>query len=201
MAETYALFPTFVGSYRMSREFTDEEMGFMRACLQDLKPNEGNTTSEYRRVLDASEMAEVRQFCIDSLRHYAEEVVQVEDGEPTITQSWLNLSKKGQWHHMHRHPNSLWSGVLYVKAGENDRIHFHKNVALDGSFQLKARAWNPHNSQSWWLPNRIGELLVFPSTFQHSVPPTESDERISLSFNTFPTKSIGNPDSLTELPL
>jgi hypothetical protein len=34
--------------------------------------------------------------------------------DPFVTQSWLNWTKPGQWHHKHSHPNSLYSGVLYL---------------------------------------------------------------------------------------
>lgn len=200
-AQLFPLFPTPVASYRLGRDFTDNEMAFMRQCLQDLTPNEGNTTSVFRRVLDTPDMADLRKFCLESIRHYAAQVMQVDDGEATFTQSWLNLSKKGQWHHAHKHPNSIWSAVLYVVVGDGDRIMFHKHDYINGSFQLAEIEWNQYNSRTWWLPVHQGELIVFPSQLTHSVPPTESEERISLSFNTFATKHIGRNDALTGLTI
>jgi hypothetical protein len=45
-----------------------------------------------------------------------------------LTQSWLNYTKPGQFHHKHAHPNSFISGVLYMKAArQRDKIYFYKD--------------------------------------------------------------------------
>ena len=52
------------------------------------------------------------------------------------------------------------------------------------------------------LPMKKGELILFPSNLQHSVPANQSDEdRISLSFNTWIKGDIGDKEKLTYLPL
>ena len=52
------------------------------------------------------------------------------------------------------------------------------------------------------LPMKRGELILFPSNLSHSVPINQSDEeRISLSFNTWPKGNMGDIKSLTYLPL
>ena len=146
-------------------------------------------------------MQDIKQFCLDSLQDYETNAMQSKTSKPRITQSWLNLSRKGQWHHQHSHPNSLWSGVFYVEAEESDRIVFHRSLLPGGSFQLETQEFNTANSTTWWIQSRPNTLLIFPSTLQHSVPPTKAEQRISLSFNTFPTATIGQPESLTELLL
>ena len=42
-----------------------------------------------------------------------------------ITQSWINFTKKGEYHHPHAHPNSLISGVFYVEA-DKDKAESNK---------------------------------------------------------------------------
>ena len=62
--------------------------------------------------------------------------------------------------------------------------------------------YNHFNSHNFSLAMNKGELILFPSNLQHSVPYNQSDEeRISLSFNTWSKGSLGNIDSLTYLPL
>lgn len=197
----YSLFPTAVGVYQLGRSFTETEMAHIRGILSSVTRNLGNSTSVARNILDDQELQDLKEFCCNSLADYAGSIVRVEDGHPRITQSWLNRSVKGEWHHQHRHPNSLWSGVLYVVAGDDDKIVFHRSPEGFGSFQLATSEWNEYNSPSWWVPSRTGELLVFPSDLQHSVPETTTYERISLSFNTFPTTTIGSAKNLTELAL
>jgi len=47
-----------------------------------------------------------------------------------------------------------------------------------------------------------GELILFPSNIQHSVPVNQSDEeRISLSFNTWIKGNMGKEKMLTYIPL
>jgi uncharacterized protein (TIGR02466 family) len=117
-----------------------------------------------------------------------------------ITQSWVNYSEPGQFHHKHAHPNSYVSGVFYVQTNENDKIYFYK----DGYQQIKfpPEKWNEWNSESWWFEAAEGKLILFPSNLTHMVPTVEGDVvRTSLSFNSFPVGVVGEELDLTGLKL
>ena len=106
------------------------------------------------------------------------------DLELTITESWINYTSPGEFHHLHYHPNSFISGVFYFKTIPDDSIVFVKTVK--GMFEIEPNNYNYLNSDSWALPVKTGDLLLFPSTLQHQVDKNKSnDVRISLSFNTF----------------
>ncbi len=118
-----------------------------------------------------------------------------------ITQSWLNWTKPGQFHHKHAHPNSLISGCFYVKANKSSDKIFVYN---EGYQQIKfpPAEWNLYNSESWWFPIGTGDLIFFPSRLTHMVVPVEGDDtRVSLAFNTFPIGYVGDEDDLTALHL
>ena len=67
-------------------------------------------------------------------------------------------------------------------------------------FKLNFEKFNSVNSETFYLPLVSGELILFPSHLRHSVPRNTSDEvRVSLSFNTFVTESLGSEQSLTYL--
>lgn len=199
---SYHLFPTPVSEYKLDGGFSEQELQSIAEMLKDRHANVGNETSNADTVLMSPELSRVAKFCESAISHYATEVMQLVDVKPCITQSWLNLSVKGQWHHMHSHPNSMFSGVLYVEAGGSDRIVFERrDKVMGGFFDVEAVNFNPANSDNWWLPAVTGSLLVFPSSLYHSVPPTESDRRVSLSFNTFPQTHIGSRTKLNFLPL
>ena len=54
----------------------------------------------------------------------------------------------------------------------------------------------------WHIPVKQGMIIIFPSSLKHSVERVmEKDTRISLSFNSFVTGSIGDKVNLTELKL
>lgn len=196
----FNLFPTPVAYFKYGKELSQEQKDFLVSAEQ--KPNEGNTTSKDREILNHELFADLNEFVQESLREYFHSVVRpMNDVSLRITQSWLNYTKKGQYHHKHAHPNSIMSGCFYVNADKaKDRIYFYKDGYKQISFP--ANDYNEYNSDSWWLPVGTNELVIFPSSFTHSVAPVETEEtRISLSFNTFPVGNVGSDDSLTGLRL
>ena len=168
-------------------------------------PNSKEKTKRHNRqsddtfILDKPELSRVRQFIESKLKEYAFNVMG-SDSEMVITQSWLNKSSNGEYHHEHKHPNSMISGVWYPQIHEQlPPIEFKTDIQRDVALSLKK--YNHYNSASFILPLRKGELILFPSHLRHSVPINQSDEeRISLSFNTWCKGNLGNIDQLTYLP-
>lgn len=193
------LFPTPVGKFELGREFTQAESDFITS--QPTHKNMGNTTSDNRYVLREDALASLMAFVQTSVDEYVKATYAPKEKVTLrVTQSWLNYSKPGEWHHKHEHPNSLVSGVLYFRALEgSDRIHFHRTAYQQ--IKLFTDNWNLYNSESWWLETKTGDLLLFPSYFTHSVEPVKVDERVSLAFNTFPVGLVGTEESLTALHL
>lgn len=194
------LFPTPVAGFELGRDLSEVE----REHLFDLetRPNQGNTTSIDSNVLDKPELQSLTEFLNNSLQEYFNTVYSPKtDANLCITQSWVNYTKPGQYHHKHAHPNSLISGVFYIQAAkETDKLYFFK----DGSQQLRVipKDFNLYNSESWWLAAATGTLYLFPSTLHHMVEQVKGeDTRISLSFNTFPKGIIGDEIGLTGLKL
>lgn len=192
------LFPTPVAFFDLGFELTEEEKAF----LLDLerRPNEGNQSSVDNYLLDKPELVRISDRVQECIDEYVNDVWKA-DIEAYVTQSWLNWTKPGQWHHKHAHPNSLYSGVLYIDVeDERDRIHFYNEPYR----QLKPTytEWNRWNSDSWWLPVKTGKIVLFPSSLTHMVQTVPGEvigkERVSLAFNTF-AKQIGDNKDLTEL--
>ena len=159
-----------------------------------------NRQSKDTFILDNPELSKIRTFIETKLNQYISKVYNSPD-KLVITQSWLNKSGKGESHHLHHHPNSMISGVWYPAIHEKlPPIEFH-NPGGDRDVALKIGEHNNFNSETFLLPLKAGELIIFPSNLYHKVPPNKSDEeRISLSFNTWPKGSMGSIDKLTYLP-
>lgn len=198
--EIYSLFPTAVGRYSLERNFTKKELNFINS--QDLVPNTGNKTSKNRYVFKRKALSSLYEFSVECANHYLKNIFcPKHEISLRITQSWLNYTKKGEYHHQHKHPNSFLSGVFYINADrDRDKILFATPV-VSGNIDIPPESHNFFNSKEWWLPVSSGDLLIFPSTLHHSVPGTETDNRISLSFNTFPVGYVGNEENLTALYL
>ena len=191
------LFPIPIGFFKYEGEVDTDFL-----ANQPQRPNTGNTSSEDRYLLKQKKLLNLRQFIEKSLHEYfMATYCPKNDTRLKITQSWLNWTKPGQFHHKHAHPNSLISGCYYLNAHKDtDRIYFYR----DGYQQIKfpPAEWNPYNSESWWYPVGTGDLVLFPSSLTHMVQPVEGeDTRISLAFNTFPIGVIGDENELTALKL
>ena len=192
------LFPTPVAFFDL--EIKEEERSFL--LDQKRRPNEGNQSSVENYLLRKPEMERLAAAVEEKVVEYAKEVWKAEV-DPFVTQSWLNWTKPGQYHHKHAHPNSLYSGVLYVDVEDDrDRIYFYQ----EGYKQIKPTysEWNRWNSESWWLPIKRDQIVIFPSSLTHMVQTVPGEvigkERVSLAFNTF-AKQIGDNKSLTELKI
>lgn len=193
-----ALFPQPVGLFQFDRDLTEKEKKFIMG--QEQRPNMGNTTSVDTYILKNNALKGLREFIETCLNTYFKEVVMPKDDVSVyITQSWLNYTNKGQFHHKHAHPNSYISGVFYVNGDvEKDKIYFYN----DGYKQIKLESvgWNRFNCESWWFEAMTGRLVLFPSSLTHMVEAVTAEQtRVSLSFNTFLKGTIGSNNSLTEL--
>jgi uncharacterized protein (TIGR02466 family) len=163
--------------------------------------NMGNLRSESGYIFEYPLFAELKKTINEHIKEYVNIVYPNSNIDVYITQSWANYTEPNQYHHKHSHPNSFISGVFYVNAIKNeDMIKFYKD--LSPIYQINYNQPNNYNSQDVAILVETGDLVLFPSNFQHNVPPTTSKEtRISISFNTFIRGNLGDEDSSTALYL
>jgi uncharacterized protein (TIGR02466 family) len=202
--EINTIFPTTFITSHIEREITKDEIEFVtRHGLPDMvTTNNGNTTSNETYILNDKTLSSVLEFIQAGIKHYIDTVIVPREGvEFYITQSWLNYTKPGQYHHKHRHPNSIISGVFYFNAEENkDRINFFNHTYE--RIEIVKKEFNIFNASSWWFPVKTGQLVIFNSELEHMVETTtSSDTRISLAFNVFAKGYLGDTVSLTALHL
>jgi uncharacterized protein (TIGR02466 family) len=163
--------------------------------------NMGNLRGEDGYVLNQPMFVELKQFIMNCIKEYVVSVYANSNLDVYITQSWANYTQPNEFHHKHSHPNSFISGVFYVNAKLNeDMIKFYKERPT--VFDIKYEQANNYNSQDVTILVETGDLVLFPSSFVHEVPPTTSKEtRISISFNTYIRGLIGDEQSSTALYL
>jgi uncharacterized protein (TIGR02466 family) len=101
--------------------------------------------------------------------------------------AWATICREGAYHAPHSHPDSAWSGVYYVDAGQLNLIR-----PLSGELEfLDPRAGAEAVSapgDPYGEPFRVrpesGLLVVFPSWLYHWVHPyVGQSPRIAVSFN------------------
>ena len=198
----HSLFPQAVYFSTLERALTKEELKTVEEYKKKTKKNVGHkfTTDSY--VLKHKTLKNLKEDLITKVKEYFNEVVCTNDSiTPYITQSWLNYTEVGEFHHSHNHLNSYLSGVFYVDAKkEVDEIVFNK--PNNRQLALTVTKPNPFNAMSCGLSVKTGDVILFPSTLEHEVLPKKgTDLRISLSFNVFVKGTIGCQASLTELVL
>lgn len=195
------LFPTPVGVFELP-ELSVDQMSWIMS--QDVRPNSSNRTSQNTCLLDDEALVCLRDNIKSCVSEYTTGINKTPDNVSLrITQSWCNYNGKGEWHHKHCHQNSVLSGVYYVHTDEEDKIYFYNEKLTNETIQVKPTEFNEYNSRSWWLPATQGTLILFPSELPHSVSERTHNgpDRVSLSFNTFYTGTIGTEENLTLLHL
>ena len=109
------------------------------------------------------------------------------DNEPFLGNMWANINPPGGMNRSHQHPNSLWSGVYYVKAPKNCghlKVDDPRNSASMIRPKQKPGQLPPRLYRETHYEPKDGRLIMFPSWLLHCVDPNESNEiRISVSFN------------------
>ena len=102
-----------------------------------------------------------------------------------INNSWVNFQKNGSRLDKHCHPDSVVSGVIYLKTDINSsKIYFYNPNPL--VYFLKVKETKKNNYEYVYFKPEIGDLIIFPSWLIHGSNNdiNKSKERIALSFNT-----------------
>ncbi len=117
------------------------------------------------------------------------EIIQEEylDMNPKLGNMWANINPPGGYNNSHIHPNSLFSGVYYVKGQPNSgrlslmdpRPGAQQCMPMRKKGKLPRELWR----ETYYDPIP-GRLIMFPSWMWHKVEPNKSNDiRISVSFN------------------
>jgi len=191
------LFPTSVYQQKIDIKNNDYLIEKIKEiCINT--PNEGNKTYKTSshgssNILTDNDFIFLKENINKALKNYIYDVLMWPNSvKLEIISSWANeITKKEQYHHQHVHPNSILSGVFYLKSLEEDKILFHNNDPRNTYFDIPIyKEYNHYNSTTWWLPVCENDLFIFRSDLMHSVPQNNIDNydnnyRFSLSFNTF----------------
>ena len=107
--------------------------------------------------------------------------------KPVLGNMWANINFPGGFNRPHLHPNSLFSGVYWIKAPEKSgdlmvyepRPGVHTIMPTRKEGKLPPELWR----EVHYTP-KAGAAIMFPSWLWHEVKPNESNDiRISVSFN------------------
>ena len=107
--------------------------------------------------------------------------------KPVCGNMWANVNYPGGYNRPHLHPNSLFSGVYWIKTPvkSGNLMIYDPRPGIHTTMHGRKEGPLPH--QFWreihYTP-RAGTIVMFPAWLWHEVRPNESnDTRISVSFN------------------
>ena len=104
-----------------------------------------------------------------------------------ITNMWANIAHPNRRHHMHIHPNCLFSGLVYIKTPKNcGPTVFASPRQLAKNIEPTFLQKNELNSDVFIFPAEKGRMLMWPSHVPHAVEQgaaVEAEDRIVVAFN------------------
>ena len=112
--------------------------------------------------------------------------------KPALGNMWANINYPGGYNRPHLHPNSLFSGVYWiktpVKSGNlmlyDPRPGVHTTMPNRNEDGPKEGQLPPELWREVHYEPIAGRIIMFPAWLWHEVRPNESnDTRISVSFN------------------
>ena len=193
--EPIYLFPTSIIKRSYDKPFLNE-LEYLKTKI-DYRDGSDHAFSQSINILELPELKNIKSFIQGTLDYYMKDILDaVERVKPTI--SWVNRQPKGTQHSKHCHPNSILSGVFYLKTTNSTPITFF-NPIPQSQIQIETNKFNPFNALSYQANIADGDVIIFPSTLMHSVSHNHDDEdRYSLAFNTFTMDgAIGSKNRLT----
>jgi len=118
-----------------------------------------------------------------------EEIYQKEklNRKPVLGNMWANINYPGCFNRPHIHPNSLFSGVYFIKTPQKSgnlmvydpRPGIQMSMPSRKKEQLQPELWREVHYEP-----KAGRCIMFPSWLWHEVKPNQSNDiRISVSFN------------------
>jgi uncharacterized protein (TIGR02466 family) len=173
-------------------------------CFKNVEANLNllNYTSENHNFLEKEELKGLKEFVLKHIYNYHHNLMGFNKrAEIYITQSWLTITKPGEGHHLHRHPNSIYSGVYYLTK-EHTQTQFHSPTKLSQQVTFRKERSTPYLEENLIVNATQGNLIIFPSNLAHDVKPNPSEKiRTTLSFNTWFKGEVGDHERLDYLKL
>ena len=118
-----------------------------------------------------------------------EEIYQKEklNRKPVLGNMWANINYPGCFNRPHIHPNSLFSGVYFIKTPQKSGNLMVYDPRPGVQMAMPSRKKEQLQSELWREVHYepvAGRCIMFPSWLWHEVKPNQSNDiRISVSFN------------------
>ena len=164
-------------------------------------PAEGHYQSDTIYLLGNKTLAPLKKFITEKAEEYTRNVLEIKD-QIYLTQSWSTINTTNAFHPVHSHPNTFISLVYYAQC-KSGALYFDLNTSSIKecfNFDYTIDKFNLYNSQTWDLPVKTGDIVLFPGHIRHGALPNESSEsRITVGANFFIKGTLGSINAVNLL--
>ena len=196
-------FPTFIGRYRVpNAEGVNKELRELVLAKEKTEPNvQHANVGGWHSKMDFLEwpspaVATLKTWIMEAVNHQigasmehmkANGLNRPFSGSLSVY-AWANVARRANYHSLHSHPGSCWSGVYYVDAGAPSSQDFPNSGVIDlhdpRPFTEMTTVPGELYGQKFPVRPEAGTMLIFPGFLYHFVHPHFGDrERISIAFN------------------
>lgn len=136
-------------------------------------------------LLEREEFRELREIIEQKTLNYANALrYDVKKHKPRLNECWVNVYSSTHAQEVHRHPNSVFSGIYYVKAPKGSAPTFFHSEMSDVMLEPPTTVDTLLNTRVAILDAIEGRMIIFRSWLRHSVPPsTITEDRVTIAFN------------------
>ncbi|HAA94016.1 MAG TPA: hypothetical protein DCS82_11455 [Rhodospirillaceae bacterium] len=190
----YAVFPTVIQTTvhpeaeRLNAPMLAELERLARIIPNSLSPrataHHYTTMWNYNDLQDRPIFEEFTGFIKNELSSFAEEQsITVPESGIIIKEMWFNIYNKSECKDIHHHPNSLFTGVYFVKAPDGSAPLVIKSEIIDNMIAVLVTEDNEYNSRGKVIEAEPGKLVLFNSNVMHSTwPQSIEDTRVTICF-------------------
>jgi len=149
-------------------------------------------------ILNKNYLKNIKKKINNEFNNFKNNYLKYENTSFKITTSWLTKSKKGESSRIHKHRNSMYSGILYLQVDDLSGDISFENHYTD-SFNIIPTKYNIYNSEEYLIKPKNNMIIFFPSDTHHRILENKSNNtRYSIAFNLMPSTKIGEVDSTYE---
>jgi uncharacterized protein (TIGR02466 family) len=183
---THVMFSLPMGQYTRKDPLEEEVINYVKNI--DWSKNLQNDIGRDFQLFENETFSNIKEFCEQCVYAYYNNLLG-KRSKLRISLSWANRTKPGQEHHIHKHPNSIISGVFYLNDSPESRINLvspFDDITQMHDISREDAQLNEFNWSEYHYNPQKNTCVLFPSYVRHYVSKNTSDEdRYSIAFNTF----------------
>ena len=147
--ELLMVFPTPVQIYK-HEDSIEKELKYIEGIEWKQQVANGNFKTKDSYLTKHEQLKNIVSFFKECIDDYCSTIIH-SDQRLVITQLWGNKNPKGSKHHEHVHPNSILSGVFYLRQDPKlPPIQFAKSN--QSAMKLDPKKYNTYNAETFLPP-------------------------------------------------